>query len=405
MEEDELVEAMSIFNKVQKSFDDSYLRANTNIGNILDYYGRNSEAIFYYDKVLAVDPNFGMVLGNKAEAIFYYYNLLAEKKKQTEMLFLSRDLFESALDDDRIENQGNKIAVSIFESRLNHLNNIIKSNNLKRNNTKQVKDKYKNFIFEKNLFLNYHFGLNICKDCSFKDDIFPPLISNLKEDRKNDNNVYGERIGYSIKLFNQIIEDFVSARYLYYIVNSIEDKYNQITKYISTLDYNHNSINYGVLKTAFVKLYNVLDKIANFIFVYFQIEKNEDIYFSSLTKSNFKKIIQNIGNRQLLALHSLSRDFQDGNIYSSLKNLRNKMVHEFIDIKEMDIETGYDKRYDSYHISPCELNDNLELLFYIIKSAIIYLSLSLEWESKEVMSKNPVGNLYMWTQKDIFGEK
>ena len=72
-------EAKNTLLLVQDDETDHFQRAHTNIANILEKYGRNYEALFSYDVVLKIDPNFGMALGNKAIAIWYYTQLAPQQ--------------------------------------------------------------------------------------------------------------------------------------------------------------------------------------------------------------------------------------------------------------------------------------------------------------------------------------
>lgn len=74
----EYYEARKYYSKVR---DPKYLLPSyTNIANILEKFGRNYEAIMFYDKALKIDPNFGMALGNKGIALTYYFSLSSKKK-------------------------------------------------------------------------------------------------------------------------------------------------------------------------------------------------------------------------------------------------------------------------------------------------------------------------------------
>lgn len=269
---EEYLEARYYYTQVKYELDnfDIYSRAKTNSANILDLYGRNYEAIMLYNKVLNHKPNFGMALGNKAIAIIYYYNLTPDKFKENALLIFAKELFEKALENrDNILNVGGENALETFEFHINKLKDFISENDIKnRNFSNKIEDEYKEFVLDKNLFLNYHFGF-VINNNSLKDYIIPPLFSDIEDVDSGKYSGFSKDLFYSIKQLNQIIENFSSARYMYYLANKSDLKEaDDITEYIYALDYTRNNLKYGLMKSVFTKLFNILDKVANFIYIY-----------------------------------------------------------------------------------------------------------------------------------------
>ena len=256
----EYFEAKHYFDMVKNnSYPEQYFMANTNSSNILDTYGRFYESVFLYNKILDICPNFGMALGNKAESILNYYNLLPDSLKIPELLILSHKLLKEALEDDKLIEIGGDFAKLNFEKRFLSIDRFIRKNkinsrqiSLTKNN---INNNFKKFILEKNLYLNNHFGFFICENCSLKDNLFPSFIDKKQNLSSNENyGIYGKKVYYSIKLYNQIIEDFSTSRYLYFL--SAKNQFNsfdEITTYISDLNYSKNSINYGLIKNYICK--------------------------------------------------------------------------------------------------------------------------------------------------------
>ena len=407
---EEYLEARYYYTQVRYDLDnfDTYIRANTNSANILDLYGRNYESIMLYDRVLNIDPDFGMALGNKAIAIIRYYTFTPDQYKENTLLILAKKLFERAMKNkSSIIEVGSERALNSFKFHISRLNKFIEENNIDNEKlSKDIEDDYKSFVLNQNLFLNYHFGFAI-NDNSLKDNIIPPFISNIEDSDSKQYSGFSKKLFYSIKQLNQIIEDFTSARYMYYFVNSsqLEEK-NDITDYIYALDYTRNNLKYGLMKTIFTKLFNILDKIANFLSIYFDMNQGEeDIYFNDLIGEKYKKIVKEKDNSQLLALYGLALDFEKGHAYYKLRKLRNKLVHEFIDIKELDFKDDVeDGKYKDYHISVYDFNENIQLMFQVTKAAILYLNIALEIEGERAhkRSNGKIGHLQFTKQNDIY---
>ncbi|MBN1467653.1 MAG: hypothetical protein JW924_02925 [Fusobacteriaceae bacterium] len=436
MEVNEYSKAIEYFDKVNLDRTDIFFRAKTDYSNILDTFGRYYESIMLYNRILKLDSNFGMALGNKAKAIIYYYKILPDKFKFKQLLVVARDLFEKSLRDERLEAVGGEDAVRSFQNSLNKLDKLFSEIKTKETNQffKSVRKcfqdllhrlislfskirfrrvnkylvnlrKYQRFVLDKNLFLNFHFGFNINKN-SQKDIMLPPFIS--KKTKGDTLNYHGfeRNIFYAVKHLNQIIEDFTSARYLYFLANigDFDDIISNITEYIYTLDYTHNNLEYGILKTIFTKLFNILDKIANFLYMYFDIEHSRTVNLNSLTYEKFKKLVKDLNNPQLLALFEVAVDFQVGHSYNYLQVLRNNLVHKYLDIKEIDGYEIEDEEYKTNYIYKDKFFEYIQLMFEISKAAILYTVLALETERDKMETQNgaKLGPIIVPKQSDIF---
>jgi len=435
MEIDEYSKAMKYYNKIAPDWTDQFSMAKTNSSNILDKFGRYYESIMLYNRILKLDPNFGMALGNKARAIIYYYRILPEKFKFKKLLIEARDLFEGSLKDERLKNIGGEFAIKSFQNLLNELNKYLSGNKIKVTNNflenlrkwflnlprklivyvsktriRKVNKslvnlrKYQNFVLDKNLFLNFHFGFNINKN-SLKDVILPPFISIKSSGTTAEYHGFERNIFYAAKHLNQIIEDFTSARYLYFLatIGELNVTTADMTEYMYTLDYAHNNLEYGILKTVFTKLFNILDKIANFLYMYFEIEHSRDVNLNSLTYEKFKNLVKDLNNLQLLALFELSLDFQEGYSYNYLQKLRNNLVHKYLDIKEIEGYEVEDEEYKTNHIYKDKFFKYIQLMLEISKAAIMYTVLALETEwSKIHKQEGKIGVINVPKQSDIF---
>ncbi len=387
-------EARNFFNNVSG---EHFAPAQTNQANILDKFGRNFEAILLYDKVLIRDSNFGMALGNKAKSLVYYYEL--SPYKSNFILEMARNLLVEALHDKDILEIGGQQAFNFFSWRLQSITFFLKenSNNQVANHNFPI-NSYEKFILENNLFLNFDFGLVQDKN-SFEDSLFPAFVQRL-EPQTNDNvrgRIFSDNVDNAIKVFNQIQEDYVSVRLLFYEWKTKDvSKYDKKVSWIYTFDFSRNSIKHGILKLILTSLYNILDKVARVVLTYFEIKKSsEDIYLHDLESPDFKKLIKKTENYQLLALHSLSKDFHEKRVYSKFQKLRNKITHNTIDIVEIPTNEN-----SNYIIE--DLCDDILELFLIVKSAILYTSIGINEETEKENQNKVLGQLPITFQDRIF---
>jgi hypothetical protein len=169
-----------------------------------------------------------------------------------------------------------------------------------------------------------------------------------------------------------------------------------------------NSIKYGFLKASFVRLFNILDKIAHLVFTYYELNiDRKDIYFKDLKTEQFEALILSKKSLDLLALHSLAWDFLTNQILSYLSKTRNLLTHEFIDIKiDMYDFNSKDEYYREHHISEQMLCNQIDDLFLVVKSALMYFVNALLHEYTK--KKNEIGgmlNLGIVTQDYIFSDE
>lgn len=384
-------------------------QAITNYANILEKYGRNYEAILSYDKALRVNPEFGMALGNKGIGIRYYFNLTHQKDQK--LILLARDLLKKALESDNTVKIGGQSAVDYFKSNMTSLNEYIAANKISYSNKNDLTPKtdYESFCKKNDVFLNYCFNCYRCEKGLI--DEFAPTFLSIKEDSKEDDIIeHGgmpRKIYYSIKILNQIVEDYSTARYIYFM--SIYDNFDSIDKaslYFSALDYCRNSLKYGFKKTSFIKLFNILDKISHLVWSYYHPSDLKKTYFSSLLRPEYKETIINRNNFSLLALHDLALDFQDDAFFYRLNKIRNYLTHDYIDIKEEmnGRDTIEEEFLTKHHLTEEMMDQYIKDLLSIVKAALIYFINALDTDNRKTGNANKTLTLIIPTQKYIFSE-
>lgn len=390
------------FNQISSRID--LPSAATNSGNILEKYGRYYEAILLYDKALKVNPNFGMAFGNKGIALAYYFGLAI--KKNPDILYTALDLFKNSLKAENTLEIGGQGAINNFKHHLASLEKYLSNKKRAIISRKIEPTHYQTFCSSKNIYLNFCFKCYKCNS-GFKDNFFPPFIENIKNTSAEERLKYhsfSKKMYYSIKTLNQILEDYTTSRSIYF--NAMTNNFNELdtdTEYFSVLDYCKNSVKFGYLKTAYIKLFNILDKIARLTFYNNELEQT-DIYFKSLLNPTFKALLLKSNNRGLLALHNLSWDFEENGIYNHLRTIRKYLTHEFIDIK-IDMFNDSHKQQElneNRHLTETLFVDYLDELFQIVKAALLYFGQALKKDSDEVTKSSPLFDLPILKQKEIF---
>jgi tetratricopeptide (TPR) repeat protein len=392
-------EARSEFLKVELDDLYNYQQASTNTANILEKLGRNHEALHMYDRAIRVDPSFGMALGNKAIALEYYIRLTPQLSLA--LLHHAYLLLEQAVKDSRVSEIGGAGATAHFNHKLHTLHDFLEEVGYDPSITIKIPkmSRYHHFVLKNNLFLNYDFGYYYDKS-SLRDTLFPTLVEEMLSEQYVKNRVMSKKIYFTFQIFNQLLEDFSTARYNYYsALCGKHEGYDKYTNYVYTLDYTRHSLKYGLLKSAFSMLCNCLDKLAHLVRYY--LDKSEvfsvgsNIYFDWFTSNQFKNAIVKFNNFQLLALRSLAMDFKENNIYHRFKYLRNRVTHSFVNV---NVGIGYDNEYDSFEITDDDLTEQLKQLFMIVKSAMLYAVIGIS----KCHSDGPKGTMTATMQNQIF---
>ena len=376
------------FNEAKKEFllvetdeSRSYETALTNSAILLEKYGRNFEAILLYEKILKINPRFGMAYGNKALAIHYYISLAPQKSFL--LICEEANLFRKALQDTKLTEIGGQYVKEYFEQQLLKIEGYLESHNQLNvdisngNEDKSKLTKYQKFLLDNNLFLNFDFGYYYDSE-SIIDTLHPNLIEHIDEKRGCHNRVMSDRVYFSFQVFNQIIETYTTARLSYFeLLKADYNEYDKMVNYTYTLDYTRHGIKYGLLKSIFCDLYNCLDKIAHLVAYYYVKDESlrpKDLYFDWLQKDVYKDIITKENSFQLLALRNLSLDFQEGYQYYNLKKLRNQITHSFLNIDEGIVSKA---QFREYEITEKKLIDNVMNLLLIVKAALMYFEISV----------------------------
>ena len=385
-----------IFDEFSTSSDEKQLYGQlfVNLGNCYDEIYRPIDALACFRRALLYVPNFPMALGNKGIALTSYSQFFSSDYADG-LRKLSYEILNNVCKDADYLEKYYPSALKDFSMWKERLEKHY-SNNLKwlrsdidihgKYGDDENEEKYKTWVAAKGLFLN---PLNDDNHLVYSiDDILhlPNMIYHIDDDRFK-----------HAGLLNQIKQEFVSSRYLFYfssegIVDAhFSDRGNLI---LNTLDYTNESYYDYLQKTCFKSLHSILDRVAFFINDYFDIGIEErDVSFRMIWRKEkngkngyiFKNNLIDImkSNYALKGLYWLAKDIQQENYKSPIKpycfdykDLRNYLEHKYVKtLKEIFYTGKDDERKDSlaYYITEAELYiANLELL-RLVRAIIISL--------------------------------
>jgi len=362
----------------------------TNIGNLFSDIGRFSEAQEYFDLCLEVKDNFGMALGNKGFGLFHYASVIFEPTQQFIFLQYSRKyLLESIIVEDTYPD-----AKYLFHNIVNQiesaysiedLNNFREYDNYYKGLPKKEIE-YRQWSAENKLFIN---PLNdILSDSVVAHDYLftPSMVLGLDE----------KPIYQSI--FNQLKQEFVSARYLFY-ESLFQNKPHFSDKGVTlmdTMDYSVYSFSLEKTKIAFRVCYSLFDKIAYFINLYFKLGHDPSrVNFRNVwydkgdKKKGFKNELSNKNNWALRGLFWLSKDLDEKDFDSPIEpeakeiaTIRNFLEHKSFKIVE-SLDPEWTEKTETFEIERSLFDDKTLKILKLSRSALMYLSFLIHDEENQ----------------------
>ncbi len=239
----------------------------TNLGNQLNTAGRFVEALEAWERALAIYPNFAMALGNRGYGLTNYARALHDDGHQAIFLKFAHADFTAALAPQALyDSPANHRAKAVFEEQRTSIEAAMGATQLSKNieldefdlGGSDHEQSYRRWCLEQRLFLN---PLNdLGKHAIAAQDVLtlPEFVTPVEEPPT----LFG--------LFNQMKQEFVSARWLYYEGIHSEDVHfsDRGVLLINTLDYPVYSLAVEKVKAAYRTAYSLFDKIALFLDCY-----------------------------------------------------------------------------------------------------------------------------------------
>ncbi len=386
----------------------------TNLGNSLNQIGRSVEALEQWRRAIAVAKNFGMARANHAQGLVYYGNSLHKPHDAITILSKAHADLQKAVKLPGIHPQ----AAGHFEDFLQRLDVAYPSFALENHKFETEKNlgrskievAYRTWVLKNTLFLNH---LNDLSDDLLEaatDNLtLPPIVRPIEE-----------RSLHLEGLINQIKQEFVSARYIFYEgINSDKVHFSdrKVALY-NTNDYPTYSLSVEKIKITFRLAYSILDKIAYFLNDYLDLKIPEkQVSFRSVwlePKGRNKMLRSEFIDRKnwsLRGLFWLSKDLYEENFKSSmepeaqeLSEIRNHLEHKYLKVHEfgsLDLAGSEDAL--AYSIGRFELTQKTLKMLQLVRSAIIYLIIAIHDEEisrNKGKDKSKVMNIYVDTWRD-----
>jgi len=242
---------------------------HTNLGNLLSHCGRIVDAVASWDKALEINPDFAMAVGNRGFGLMHYAKLVHDQGHQVYHLReayagLTRALVPA------YEEQLGLEAREGFAGALERLTNAVPIEILtapphSHTFPKQMVQKerlYRAWCLAERLFLNDLNDLGTDPIAAADVLTLPSIVTPIKAPQPN-----------AFGFFNQLKQEYVSARYLYYegvTDDQVHFSDREVTL-INTLDYPAYGLAVEKVKVAFRIAYSLLDKVAYFLNDYLEL--------------------------------------------------------------------------------------------------------------------------------------
>jgi tetratricopeptide (TPR) repeat protein len=371
----------------------------TNLGNQLNSLGRFVEAIPLWTRALAVNPNFGMALGNRGLALSEYGRSLYDRGHQTAFMFFAhRDLsaaLSKTVDFAGYDHDDAKAAFADrraqIEKRIN-VKAVEKSLRLDDYSLGETTEEqqYRRSMLREALFLNPLNDLGVHSVAAQDIFVLPSFTTGLDEPPT------------LIGLFNQMKQEYTSARWLLYDGMHADSSHfadRDVVLY-NTLDYPSYSLSVEKVKAAFRMAYALFDKIAFFVNDYWKLGvKQNSVYIKTIWYENprarggaIHSKFEGSRNWPLRGLFWLSKDMFDLALQETaepdaqeLYRIRNCLEHTYLKVHEMLVERGSSDPWNdrlAYSIERVEFYRKTFRVLRLARAGMIYLSLAMRHEER-----------------------
>ena len=321
----------------------------TNLANSLNTAGRFVEAHEYWNRALVIEPRFWMALGNRGRGRIEYAKAIYSQHAREELIWTAyRDLTRAVELVDEYP-YGSPGAPEFFKWHitdllarfgsdfLNHEMKFI-DYSLGRSRREKV---YRAWALQETLFLNILNDLGTYSAAASDPLHLPAYLAPFNEPP------------ILIGFFNQIKQEYVSARWFFFDSLDSEDSdkphfSDREVHLLNTLDYPVCSVAAEKMKLAFRATYSIFDKIAYFLNAYMKLGIPEtQVNFRSVWSTKVNKSttlrpeFEGLENWPLRGLYWLSKDFFEATFSDvtepdarDINKDRNHLEHKYFKIHD-----------------------------------------------------------------------
>lgn len=337
-------QAINLLGDVDKAFASQVW---INYGNCLSQSGRFIDAIECYQKASSIDPENGMAMGNLGIELEHAMKITGRFRH--EYAALARNLFERTLGPQMHLRYGSLEAIRDFQKRLDIVNEFINAHQkpillpqpVKIPRSSANQQKYIRFCVQNGLFLNAWAGDKELTPGINDDLAFGNITTSVEE---------SSLVPELLKTLNEIKESFATARYLYFLSQTSDKSLDEISKLTTyyTSDFSINGVYIGLCKTSYSRAFDVLDKVARIVNIYFRTGNPRDSFWNIFVEKQshyesgvhlpFYAARQSIcekNNPSMYALADLCIDYFENEKVDlkTIDNRRNKITHDYLDVK------------------------------------------------------------------------
>lgn len=381
----------------------------TNLGHAMSQVGRPVEAIEYWDRALGLMPLFSMARGSRGHGLSYYAtSVYDEGHKHLILKSAHADLQKALSPEMRRYIEGN--AHEAFEKVKTDIEEYLAPCCLGEDSDlhdfslgdSDEEVAYRRWCLDNRLFLNPLNDLGSCPIAAADVLTLPTLVTDHRK---------GPSGPSILGMYNQLKQEFISARYLYY--EGTRPQYAHFSDkdvcLYDTLDYPSYSLAVEKTKAAYRMAYSVLDKAAFFLNHYLglgvpdhKVTFRTVWYEDQSKKKGLVPALREMRNWPLRGLFWVSKDLSEDapDFQNALepdarewRNIRNGLEHRYLKLHEV-FWPGPDDDYGGVSAeAAASLKDGLALSRYrsdfeakairllkTVRAALIYLCLAVQWE-------------------------
>ena len=400
-----------------------YFQMVVNYSNLLYQTGRITKAL----ELLKIfhDTAFPMGKGNLGMKIYELSKLHYDSGQQTILLYEAYKRIRETLESPNEYTEREEVT-PLLEEYSESIVSLLSSEYLEKTYTlKDFLKAFDNMSVEEQDYrqwiANHRLSLNLLNDV-FEDAIvgYDPLhLPGI---------VGGDDVMYMLGLFNQIKQEYVSARFFAYEGFTKRELHfsDKEVMLINTLDYPVYGLGIEKVKAAYRSVYSIFDKIAYFLNEYFElgIAKGQVGYYRvwspEKTANDVRKLID-IAERNypLFGMWWLFKDIRNVHVSNSdkyvdpvmsrISKVRNAMEHTYLKI--LDFYGGSmlkdDTRADklAYNISFSDFEKLTITLLRYAREAIILLIFSIKYEERHRKTSHDANALFMPMHTDTYDDE